>query len=102
MKSHYIKILFLEYSQLPFKIEIFPDFYPNCNPIQKQSTIIQNNFYKGMARKLLSSGNSARERDYEKNRAGFIYEIIESGDPQVDGVYILFMGQPMPQTVKEP
>ena len=96
-KSLY-KNSFLEYSQLPLKIEIL-DFYPNCNPIQKQSTIIQNNFYKGMARNFLSS-EIPPEKDYEKNRAGIIYEIIESGDPQVDGVYILFMGQPIPQTVK--
>ena len=96
-KSLY-KNSFLEYSQIPFKIEIL-DFYPNCNPIQKQSTIIQNNFYKGMARNFYLQ-EIPPEKDYEKNRAGIIYEIIESGNPQVDGVYILFMGQPIPQTVK--
>ena len=96
-KSLY-KNSFLEYSQIPFKIEIL-DYYPNCNPIQKQSNIIQNNFYKGMARNFYLQ-EIPPEKDYEKNRAGIIYEIIESGETKIKGVNLLFFGETKPQKYK--
>ena len=88
---------FLEVSQLPFTIEVL-DYYVNCNPVQKQDVKIHNNFYKGMARNFYLQ-EIPSEKEYEKNRPGIIYEIIGSGDINTDGIYILFMGQPVPQTI---
>jgi len=86
---------FLEFQDLPFKIEVL-DYYANCNPIQKQDAQFKNDFYKGMARNFYLQEISP-EKEYEKNRPGIIYEIIASGDIDIDGIYILFMGQPVPQ-----
>ena len=86
---------FLESLDLPFKIEVL-DYYVNCNPIRKPDNQMNNDFYKGMARNFYLQ-EIASEKEYEKNRPGIIYEIIASGDIDIDGIYILFMGQPVPQ-----
>ena len=86
---------FLESLDLPFKIEVL-DYYVNCNPIRKPDNQMNNDFYKGMARNFYLQ-EIPSEKEYEKNRPGIIYEIIASGDIDIDGIYILFMGQPVPQ-----
>ena len=88
---------FLESLDLPFKIEIL-DYYVNCNPIRKPDNQMNNDFYKGMARNFYLQ-EIPSEKEYEKNRPGIIYEIIASGDIDIDGIYILFMGQPVPQVL---
>jgi len=88
---------FLESTDLPFKIEVL-DYYVNCNPIRKQDNQFNNDFYKGMARNFYLQ-EIPSEKEYEKNRPGIIYEIIASGDIDIDGIYILFMGQPVPQVL---
>ena len=88
---------FLESEELPFKIEIL-DYYVNCNPIRKPDNQMDNSFYKGMARNFYLQ-DLPSQKEYEKNRPGIIYEIFASGDIDVDGVYILFMGQPVPQII---
>ena len=88
---------FLESTYLPFKIEVL-DYYVNCNPIRKQDNQFNNDFYKGMARNFYLQ-EFPSEKEYEKNRPGIIYEIIASGDIDIDGIYILFMGQPVPQVL---
>ena len=57
---------------------------------------MNNDFYKGMARNFYLQ-EIPSEKEYEKNRPGIIYEIIASKDIDIDGIYILFMGQPVPQ-----
>jgi len=88
---------FLESLDLPFKIEIL-DYYVNCNPIRKPDDQMNNDFYKGFARNFYLQ-EIPSEKEYEKNRPGIIYEIIASGDIDIDGIYILFMGQPVPQLI---
>ncbi len=88
---------FLESLDLPFKIEVL-DYYVNCNPIRKPDNQMNNDFYKGMARNFYLQ-EIPSEKEYEKNRPGIIYEIIASGDIDIDGIYILFMGQPVPQVL---
>ncbi len=89
---------FLESDNLPFKIEVL-DYYINCNPLRKSDSQMNNSFYKGMARNFYLQ-EIPSEKEYEKNRPGIIYEIIASGDIDIDGVYILFMGQPVPQVIE--
>ena len=83
---------FLESEELPFKIEIL-DYYINCNPIRKPDNQMNNSFYKGMAQHFYLQ-EIPSEKEYEKNRSGIIYEIFASGDIDIDGVYMSFIGQP--------
>ena len=78
---------------IPFDIEIL-DYYINCNPVQR--VYLGNENFQGMAKNFYLQELKS-EKEYEKNRPGIIYEIRGKNSTQHDGLYILFMGQTIPQ-----
>ena len=78
---------------IPFDIEVL-DYYVNCNPVQR--VYLGNENFQGMAKNFYLQELKS-EKEYEKNRPGIIYEIRGKDSTQYDGIYILFMGQTIPQ-----
>ena len=83
----------LNSTTIPFDIEVL-DYYVNCNPVQR--VYLGNENFQGMAKNFYLQELKS-EKEYEKNRPGIIYEIKGKGNTQHDGIYILFMGQTIPQ-----
>ena len=83
----------LESQTIPFNIEVL-DYYINCNPVQR--VYLGNENFQGMAKNFYLQELKS-EKDYEKNRPGIIYEITGKHNTSHDGIYILFMGQSIPQ-----
>ena len=78
---------------IPFDIEVL-DYYVNCNPVQR--VYLGNENFQGMAKNFYLQ-ELKPEKEYEKNRPGIIYEVKGKNTVKYDGVYILFMGQTIPQ-----
>ena len=78
---------------IPFDIEVL-DYYINCQPVQR--VYFGNENFKGMAKNFYLQELEI-EKDYEHNRPGIIFELKGKDNNQYDGVYILFMGQTIPQ-----
>ena len=78
---------------IPFDIEIL-DYYVNCNPVQR--VYLGNENFQGMAKNFYLQ-ELKTEKEYEQNRPGIIYEVRGKDKIDMDGIYILFMGQSIPQ-----
>ena len=78
---------------IPFDIEVL-DYYVNCNPVQR--VYLGNENFQGMAKNFYLQ-ELKPEKEYEKNRPGIIYEVKGKNTVKYDGIYILFMGQTIPQ-----
>ena len=86
----------LESDELPFKITVF-DYLINCNPVQR--IYFGNENFQGMAKNFYLQPLKS-EKEYEQNRPGIIYEISGLDNPDLDGIYILFFGQSITQTLE--
>ena len=84
----------LAHANLNFEIEII-NYLENCEPTKRNSPGgIQ---HKGMLKKfMLNELKSEKEDNW--NRPGMIYKISNSGT-NADGMYGIFLGQPISQTV---
>ena len=84
----------LAHANLNFEIEII-NYLENCEPTKRNSpTGIQ---HKGMLKKFMLSELKPEKED-NWNRPGMIYKISNSGT-NADGMYGIFLGQPISQTV---
>ena len=82
----------LSHISFPFSIKIL-DYYINCQPVRRLYEGEEN--FKGMASNFyLQELDPLKE--FEQNRPGLIYEILESDDIH-NGIYMIFMGQPVEQ-----
>ncbi len=86
----------LESEKLPFKITVF-DYLINCNPVQR--IYFGNENFQGMAKNFYLQPLKP-EKEFEQNRPGIIYEISGLNNPDLDGIYILFFGQSITQTLE--
>jgi len=83
----------LTHEKLNFEIEILT-FLENCEPTKRTSPpAIQ---YKGMLKNFMLKELKPEKED-NWNRPGIIYKISNSGT-SADGMYGIFLGQPVPQT----
>ena len=84
----------LAHANLNFEIEII-NYLENCEPTKRNSPAgIQ---HKGMLKKFMLSELKPEKED-NWNRPGMIYKISNSGT-NADGMYGIFLGQPISQTV---
>jgi cytochrome c biogenesis protein ResB len=84
----------LAYANLNFEIEII-NYLENCEPTKRNSPAgIQ---HKGMLKKIMLNELKPEKED-NWNRPGMIYKISNSGT-NADGMYGIFLGQPISQTV---
>ena len=84
----------LKHTNLNFEIEIL-NYLENCEPTKRTSPLgIQ---YKGMLKNFMLKELKPQKED-NWNRPGIIYKISNSGT-SADGMYGIFLGQPVPQTV---
>ena len=84
----------LAHANLNFEIEII-NYLDNCEPTKRNSPAgIQ---HKGMLKKFMLSELKPEKED-NWNRPGMIYKISNSGT-NADGMYGIFLGQPISQTV---
>ena len=84
----------LAHANLNFEIEII-NYLENCEPTKRNSPVgIQ---HKGMLKKIMLSELKPEKED-NWNRPGMIYKISNSGT-NADGMYGIFLGQPISQTV---
>lgn len=90
----FIKKQTLKHENLNFEIEIL-DYLENCEPTKRTSPSgIQ---YKGMLKNFMLNELKPEKED-NWNRPGMIYKIINSGT-SADGIYGIFLGQSVLQTV---
>ena len=84
----------LAHANLNFEIEII-NYLENCEPTKRNSHAgIQ---HKGMLKKIMLNELKPEKED-NWNRPGMIYKISNSGT-NADGMYGIFLGQPISQTV---
>jgi len=84
----------LTHENLNFEIEIL-NYLENCEPTKRTSPpVIQ---YKGMLKNFMLKELKPEKED-NWNRPGIIYKISNSGT-SADGMYGIFLGQPVSQTV---
>jgi len=84
----------LAHANLNFEIEII-NYLENCEPTKRNSPAgIQ---HKGMLKKFMLN-ELKPEKEGNCNRPGMIYKISNSGT-NADGMYGIFLGQPISQTV---
>ena len=84
----------LTYDNLNFKIEIV-NFLENCEPVRRASPAgVQ---YKGMLKNFMLNELKPEKED-NWNRPGLIFKINNSGN-SADGIYGIFLGQSIPQTL---
>ena len=89
-----IKNQTLTHENLNFEIEIL-NYLENCEPTKRTSNPgIQ---YKGMLKNFILKELKPEKED-NWNRPGIIYKISNSGT-SADGIYGIFLGQPVSQTV---
>ena len=84
----------LTHENLNFEIEILT-YLENCKPAQRTSPPAIH--YKGMLKNFMLKELKPEKED-NWNRPGIIYKISNSGT-SADGMYGMFLGQPVPQTV---
>jgi hypothetical protein len=80
---------------IPFSIEVI-QYYSNVSPSSRKQSD-QNDAYRGLAKNivLLPLDN---EKEAEMNRSGVLFR-ISGTESESDGVYSLFLGQSIPQTL---
>ena len=84
----------LSHEKFNFKIEVI-EYFNNCLPEQRSSKAgIQ---YKGMLKNFMLT-ELKEEKEDNLNRPGLIYQIKNTGT-SVDGIYGIFLGQTVPQTI---
>ena len=86
----------LKTDNLPFDLFVI-DYFVNCQPVQR--VYLGNENFQGMAKNFYLEKLKS-EKEYEQNRPGIIFEILGKEDTSVNGIYILFMGQTIPHTLK--
>jgi len=88
----------LQHPHLNFKIEVL-NFFKNCEPIRRDTD--PGVHYKGMMKNFTLTERPVEKED-NWNRPGIVFEISGTATT-IDGVYGLFLGQNIPQsiTVKE-
>ena len=79
---------------LPFSVEII-QFYSNAKPIRRSQP--NNDSYHGLAKNFLLMPMD-NEKESEMNRSGVLFKISETHS-DADGIYSLFLGQSIPQTL---
>ncbi len=84
----------LQHPHLNFKINIL-NFYKNCEPIRRNSD--PGVHYKGMMKNFTLASRPLEKED-NWNRPGILFEISETGTT-TDGIYGLFLGQNIPQSI---
>jgi len=84
----------LNHDSLPFTLEIL-DFHTNCEPIKRAEPI---NSYHGLAKNFTLKPLKV-ENDPQMNRAGITFRIMGT-DMNLDGVYSMFLGQSVLQTLQ--
>ena len=89
-----IKNQTLTHENLNFEIEIL-NYLENCEPAKRTSPPAIH--YKGMLKNFMLKELKPEKED-NWNRPGIIYKISNSGT-SADGMYGIFLGQPVPQTV---
>jgi hypothetical protein len=80
---------------IPFSIEII-QFYSNAIPERRKEP--KSNFYHGLAKNFLLMPRE-NEKEVEMNRSGILFKISDTNS-DADGIYSLFLGQSIPQTLK--
>ena len=80
---------------LPFSIEII-QFYSNAEA--ERRTQPKGNFYHGLAKNFLLMPKE-NEKEAMMNRSGVLFKISETNS-DADGIYSLFLGQSIPQTLQ--
>jgi len=93
-QSLLIKNQTLTHNNLNFEIEII-SYLENCEPDKRTSPSAPH--YKGMLKNFMLKELKPEKED-NWNRPGIIYKISNSGT-STDGMYGIFLGQPVPQTV---
>ena len=84
----------LHHQDLEFEIEIL-SILDNCEPIKRDRPV--NLQYKGMMKNFMLSDLKPLKEE-NMNRPGIIFHIKNSGSDS-DGIYGLFLGQTIPQTL---
>ena len=84
----------LSHDSLPFSLEIL-NFYINCEPVKRAEPI---NEFHGLAKNFTLKPLNV-ENDPQMNRAGITYRITGT-DLNLDGVYSMFLGQSVLQTLQ--
>ncbi len=82
-------------SSLPFDITVI-DYLVNCKPANRLFDADEN--FKGMAKNVYLQ-EIPSEKNYEHNRPGIIYEINNSLIDEINGIYMLFLGQSIPSSI---
>ena len=85
----------LNSTRLPFSIEII-QFYSNAKA--ERRTQLKGNFYHGLAKNFLLMPKE-NEKEVEMNRSGVLFKISDTNS-DADGIYSLFLGQSIPQTLQ--
>ena len=80
---------------LPFSIEII-QFHSNAEA--ERRTQPKGNFYHGLAKNFLLLPKE-NEKEAEMNRSGILFKISDTSS-NADGIYSLFLGQSIPQTLQ--
>tara|TARA_Y100001970_G_C14135733_1_gene804150 strand:+ start:81 stop:1208 length:1128 start_codon:yes stop_codon:yes gene_type:complete len=84
----------LSYSTLPFEFEVI-QFFRNCEPVRR--TYLGDYSFHGLAKNFYLEGLNP-EKEYEKNISGVIIN-IKGKDVQNNGMYIVYQGQPVQQSI---
>ncbi|MDP6569854.1 MAG: cytochrome c biogenesis protein ResB [Candidatus Marinimicrobia bacterium] len=84
----------LHHLHLPFKMKVL-NFYKNCEPIRRDTD--PGVHYKGMMKNFTLSNQPVAKED-NRNRPGILLEISGTGTT-TDGIYGLFLGQSIPQSI---
>ena len=79
---------------IPFDIEVI-DYHVNCEVVRRTEAVGEE--YKGLAQNFLLK-RIRNEKEVEVNRTGITFRVSESNDLS-DGIYSLFLGQQVPQTI---
>ena len=79
---------------IPFEIEVM-EYYTNCEPIKRIESVGVE--YKGLAQNFILR-SIPNEKEVEVNRTGITFRVISSHENS-DGIYSLFLGQRIPQTI---
>ena len=85
----------LTHKNLNFEIEVI-NYLENCEPVERTSAAEVN--YRGMLKNIFLSELKPEKED-NWNRPGIIYQISNSGTNK-DGIYGIFLGQTIPQTLE--
>jgi len=86
---------YLSYNTIPFNLNIL-QFFKNCEPIRRN--YIGDEKFHGLAKNFYLEELNI-EKEYERNIAGIVFE-IEGSDNENNGIYIVYQGQPVQQSIQ--